>query len=122
MAALTIFHGPLVEGSFSDMSDMMCAKRNRMEVGTYAALQKVKCTLRAKRKSACQYFRPTKRNRRNRKFLSLCASIRTSASRRRRFLAKQKEARAVEIAELGLTGRNPGAVAAKKRQMKAMVP
>lgn len=118
LASLSIFHGPRIEGSFSVMSDIVCPKRSRLDIEMYAALQTVKYSLKAHKQSACQFFRP-RSQRKTRKFLSLCASIRTSGSRRRRFLAKKKEERAVQIAELGLSARNPGYVAAKKRQMKA---
>ena len=48
LAALTIFHGPRVEGSFSVMGDIMDQKSGRMNVETYSAIQTVKYSLTAK--------------------------------------------------------------------------
>ena len=48
LAALTIFHGPPVEGSFSVMGDIMDKKSGRMNVETYSAIQTVKYSLTAK--------------------------------------------------------------------------
>ena len=48
LAALTIFHGPRVEGSFSVTGDIMDKKSGRMNVETYSAIQTVKYSLTAK--------------------------------------------------------------------------
>ena len=48
LAALTIFRGPRVEGSFSVMGDIMDKKSGRMNVEIYSAIQTVKYSLTAK--------------------------------------------------------------------------
>ena len=48
LAALTVFHGPRVESSFSVMGDVMDKKSGRMNVSTYSAIQHVKYSLAAK--------------------------------------------------------------------------
>ena len=56
MALLTCFHGPMVEGSFSAMGDILDAKSTRLNMETYSALQTVKYDLRAKGKSATEMY------------------------------------------------------------------
>ena len=48
LAALTVFHGPRVESSFSVMGEVMDKKSGRMNVSTYSAIQTVKYSLAAK--------------------------------------------------------------------------
>ena len=48
LAALTVFHGPRVESSFSVMGDVMDKESGRMNVSTYSAIQTVKYSLAAK--------------------------------------------------------------------------
>ena len=48
LAALTVFHGPRVESSFSVMGDVMDKKSGRMNVSAYSAIQTVKYSWAAK--------------------------------------------------------------------------
>ena len=48
LAALTVFHGPRVESSFSVMGDVMDKKSGRLNVSTYSVIQTVKYSLAAK--------------------------------------------------------------------------
>ena len=59
-ALLSAFHGPLVEGSFSEMGELIDEKSGRLDVETYAALQTVRSTLAAKEVSAIDYFKKSK--------------------------------------------------------------
>ena len=88
-AGISIFHGPLVESSFSVMNNVMDATSNRINVQTYAAIQNIKYALRAKKMSAIQYlkrkdvrFSPVHKN--------LCQSIRSAGCK----YNKQKQERA----------------------------
>ncbi|XP_060084683.1 uncharacterized protein LOC132563943 [Ylistrum balloti] len=58
LSLLTCFHGPQVEGSFSMMGDIMDPKSSRMKIETYSAIQTVKSTLQAQKKTAVEYFSP----------------------------------------------------------------
>ena len=51
LALLTCFHGPLVEGSFNVMSDILTGRGSRMYVETYSAIQTVKYRLRKEKMS-----------------------------------------------------------------------
>lgn len=53
---LSCFHGPIVESSFSEMSDVLCKQKSNMDIETYMAIQTVKSTLAAKKQTAVQYF------------------------------------------------------------------
>ena len=55
-AALSLFTGPLVEGCFSDLSNIVTNKRNRINITTVNALQTIKYNLRAARKSSVDMY------------------------------------------------------------------
>ena len=55
-AALSIFHGPMVESSFNVMGDILHAKSSRMNTETYSAIQTVKYGLRSKNTSAIALY------------------------------------------------------------------
>ena len=56
-AALSIFHGPQVESSFSLMKDIMNKKAGSMAVGTFSSIQTVKYFLKSRNQSSIGYFR-----------------------------------------------------------------
>ena len=56
-AALSLFHGPQVESSFSLMKDIMNKKAGSMSVPTFDSIQTVKYFLKAKDKSSLEYFK-----------------------------------------------------------------
>ena len=45
-AAISCFHGPQVEGSFSVMKQVMNTQTGRLDVSTYRAIQSIKYPLR----------------------------------------------------------------------------
>ena len=55
-AALTLFTGPVIEGSFSEVSNIVTNKRNSMKADTLDALQTVKYHIHAKGMTAVDYF------------------------------------------------------------------
>ena len=57
MALLSCFHGPLVEGSFSCMSNIMDSTSARMGIRTFSSLQTVKYALLAKEKTSIEFFK-----------------------------------------------------------------
>ena len=56
-AALSIFHGPLVEASFNLMGDIIDPKSSNMAIPTFNAFQTVKYTLKSGNMSATQIFK-----------------------------------------------------------------
>ena len=55
-ALMSCFHGPQVEGSFSQMANIMNTATARMNVSTFNSIQTVKYALMASSKTAIQYF------------------------------------------------------------------
>ncbi|RXN16699.1 butyrophilin 2 isoform X2 [Labeo rohita] len=55
--ALSIFHGPLVESSFSLMGDVIDKKSANMRISTFNAVQTVKYTLRSRRRTGITMFK-----------------------------------------------------------------
>lgn len=55
-AALSIFHGPMVESSFSAMNDIIDVKSNRTEMLTYGAVQTTRYAIKTTGKSAIELF------------------------------------------------------------------
>ena len=56
LAALSCFHGPQVESSFSMMGDILDSRSGRIRVDTYGAIQTVKYSLKAKDTTANAMF------------------------------------------------------------------
>ena len=54
---LSLFHGPIVEGSFSSMKDIMKKKSGRMSVSTFDSIQTVKYYLQNNSSTAVKAFR-----------------------------------------------------------------
>ena len=54
--AISYFHGPQVEGSFSVMKQVLNTQTARLDVSTYRAIQSIKYPLRAAGKTAVQYL------------------------------------------------------------------
>ena len=55
-AALSVFHGPLVESSFNMMSDIIDPRSTRMSIDTFSAIQTVKHTLLNRKQTAVEMF------------------------------------------------------------------
>ena len=56
-AALSLFTGPLIEGSFSEMTNIITSKRNSLDISTASAFQTVSYYLRASGKNAVSSFK-----------------------------------------------------------------
>ena len=56
-ASLSIFHGLVVESSFSVMNDVMDSKSNRMNVAICSAIQTVNYSLRARNVSCIEFLK-----------------------------------------------------------------
>ncbi len=89
LAALSCFHGPQVESSFSMMGDILDSRSGRIRVDTYGAIQTVKYSLKAKDTTANGMFgradvmySPVNP--------SLCRNIRSAA---KRYKAEQEKGR-----------------------------
>lgn len=57
LAALTCFHGPLVEGAFNIMGDIMDVKSASLGIESLRSIQIVKSSLMAKKTTATEFFR-----------------------------------------------------------------
>ena len=56
-AALSVFHGPTVESSFSLMSEIIDSKSGSMNISTLSAIQTVKHTLLTRKQTAVEIFK-----------------------------------------------------------------
>lgn len=54
--ALSVFHGPLIESSFSYMSEIIDLKSGSMSISTLNAIQTVKHTMLTQKKTAVEMF------------------------------------------------------------------
>lgn len=57
LAALTIFHGPLVESTFSEMARILCKQTARMEIPMLNAIQTAKYEVKSRNTSAMNLFK-----------------------------------------------------------------
>ncbi|XP_051512226.1 uncharacterized protein LOC127416743 [Myxocyprinus asiaticus] len=55
-AAMSIFHGPLVESSFNLMGDIIDPRSTSMNIATFSAIQTVKYTLQSRKQCAIEMF------------------------------------------------------------------
>lgn len=55
-AALSIFHGPVAESSFSLMNSIIDNRRTNMNMLTFSAVQTVKSQLQSRQKTAVEMF------------------------------------------------------------------
>ncbi|KAJ8346615.1 hypothetical protein SKAU_G00280160 [Synaphobranchus kaupii] len=55
-AAMSIFHGPLVESSFNLMGDIIDPRSTSMNIATFSATQTVKYTLQSRKQNAVEMF------------------------------------------------------------------
>ena len=79
-AALSVFHGPAIESTFSEMGNIMEAKRGRLDVKTYDSYQTVRHFFHAENTSALEYF--SRYNKENGVIdRQVCTNIRTAASK-----------------------------------------
>ena len=76
-AALSVFHGPAIESSFSVMGNVMDKGKGRMNVSTYSSYQVIKYHLRNEGKSATQMFSSSSEN----IDLQLCTNVWQAAGR-----------------------------------------
>ena len=88
-AAMTVFHGPKVESSFSEMANIMDKKRGRMDARTYHSYQVVRYYLRAKKTTTVKLFWHDD-NQYSPVDKALCYAIRQAAKRNKARLAKAR--------------------------------
>ena len=93
-AALSIFHGPQVESSFNIMGDVIDAKKNRLNIETFSAIQSIKYSLRRRKTSAIDFtkredpiFDPVNKK--------MCYNLRAAAAR---YKAQKDERAAAKMA------------------------
>ena len=55
-AALSVFHGPMVESNFSLMSEIIDSRSGSMNISTLSAIQTVKHTTLTRKQTALQMF------------------------------------------------------------------
>ncbi|KAL0147250.1 hypothetical protein M9458_057443 [Cirrhinus mrigala] len=98
--ALSIFHGPLVESSFSLMGDVIDKKSANMRISTFNAVQTVKYTLRSRRRTGITMFKredvklgPVDK--------TVCRNIRAAGKKDKSFREKRIEERKKRQAEYG---------------------
>ncbi|KAK1893717.1 Glutathione S-transferase F10 [Dissostichus eleginoides] len=91
---LSIFHGPMVESSFSAMGDIISQKRTSMSMATCNAIQTTKDALKSRCQTAIQMFK-TENVKLSTVDKALCKNIRTAGTkdktRRKQALLKKKE-------------------------------
>lgn len=79
-AAFSIFHGPLVESSFSVMGNVIDERSTSMNISTFSAIQTIKYTLQCRKQCGVEMFR-----RDDVKFAAvnrwLCGNIRSAGTR-----------------------------------------
>jgi hypothetical protein len=85
LAALSIFHGPKVESTFSHMGAILDPHSSRMKTCSLSAIQTVKYYLKASGKSALQFFK------RDECDATLTFNMRMASTRRRHELAKRRK-------------------------------
>ena len=85
---ISLFHGPVVENTFSSMNYIIDSRSGRMDVRTYSAVQTVRTSLKARNKSSLEYF-----HRNNVKLdpvkINLIKNIQNSSKRYREEKAKE---------------------------------
>ncbi|XDV48613.1 hypothetical protein PO909_018003 [Leuciscus waleckii] len=110
--ALSIFHGPLVESSFSLMGDVIDAKRANMKISTFDAVQTVKYVLRSRGKTGISMFRRDDINM-GPVDKTLCQNIRNAGRRDKTDRKKRMEAKQKRQAEYGCSATSECAEKAK---------
>ncbi|CAL8319557.1 unnamed protein product [Arctogadus glacialis] len=93
--ALSIFHGPRVESSFSLMNEILDPRSGNMKISTFCAIQKVKYTLQSREKTAVELFK-REDVRYGEVDRTLCKNIRSAGStdklqRQQNMLEKQRQ-------------------------------
>jgi hypothetical protein len=87
-AALTIFHGPKVESTFSLMGDILNPQCSRLKTSSVSAIQTVKYHLKAHGKSAIEYFR---RGAEEKVDAALVQNMKMASHRRTKVLEEKKK-------------------------------
>ncbi|XP_052464897.1 uncharacterized protein LOC128021632 [Carassius gibelio] len=105
--ALSIFHGPLVESSFSLMGDVIDAKRSSMKISTFDAVQTVKYVLRSRGKTGISMFKRADIDK------TLCQNIRVAGRRDKTDREKRMEAKQKRQVEYGCSATCESAEKAK---------
>ncbi|CAM4714558.1 unnamed protein product [Leuciscus chuanchicus] len=103
--ALSIFHGPLVESSFSLMGDVIDAKRANMKISTFDAVQTVKYVLRSRGKTGISMFRRDDINM-GPVDKTLCQNIRNAGRRDKTDREKRMEATESNLNSTGNSSRH----------------
>ncbi|XP_060758384.1 uncharacterized protein LOC132869046 [Neoarius graeffei] len=114
-AALSVFHGPLIESSFSYMSEIIDSKSGSMSISTLSAIQTVKHTMLTQKKTAVEMF-----NREDIKYgpvdQKMCQNILSAGSKDK---ALRKQAALKEMERRRVSDCQPSSSAAAARRTKA---
>ncbi|XP_073715805.1 uncharacterized protein [Misgurnus anguillicaudatus] len=98
--ALSIFHGPLVESSFSLMVNVIDSKRSNMKISTFDAVQTVKYVLKSRGKTGIDMFKPED-IKMGPVDTTLCQNIRAAGRRDKTDREKRMKAKQKRQAEYG---------------------
>lgn len=113
--ALSVFHGPLIESSFSYMSEIIDSKSGSMSISTLSAIQTVKHTMLTQKKTAVEMF-----NREDIKYgpvdQKMCQNILSAGSKDK---ALRKQAALKEMERRRVFDCQPSSSAAAARRTKA---
>lgn len=105
LACLSIFHGPRIESSFSEMGDIVTKKRNRLQIKKYGSLQTVRYFMKSKNQTAVEMF-----GRKNIHFdpidKRICSAINTAHAKYKKRLALAKQERLAKLQLLGISKRS----------------
>ncbi|KAM9386326.1 uncharacterized protein KZ484_007857 [Pholidichthys leucotaenia] len=117
LTVLTCFHGPMVEGSFNLMGDIIDCKSTRMDNKTFSATQSVKYGLKARNATALQHFRkkevlhtPVDRN--------LCVNMRGAAKMQKEEWAKAAATKKKRLETLTLAAPERNSSAKERDSLK----
>ncbi|KAL1249185.1 hypothetical protein QQF64_020190 [Cirrhinus molitorella] len=113
--ALSVFHGPLIESSFSYMSEIIDSKSGSMSISTLSAIQTVKHTMLTQKKTAVEMF-----NKENIKYgpvdQKMCQNILSAGSKDK---ALRKQAALKEMERRRVFDCQPSSSPAAARRTKA---
>lgn len=91
LAALTVFHGPIVESTFSEMSRILNKQTNRLSIPMLSAIQTMKYELKSNKCAALAYFKRS--NPKTDPICPLlCRNIRSAYTCYKNEMAQQKKA------------------------------
>ncbi|KAK6196348.1 hypothetical protein SNE40_001589 [Patella caerulea] len=113
LTVLTCFHGPMVEGSFNLMGDIIDIKSTRMDTTTFNAIQSIKYGLKARNTTALQHFKkkdvlhtPVDRN--------LCVNMRSAAKMQKEEWTKAAALKTQRLQKVKTINSSSGATSSAK--------